>query len=143
MADLFEDLVWNTLVNYGLQLLFQAVPFLGWGPIGSFVSWLVLKYADQLYQALVLLIDVNVIAFRNQQFGQSFATAEVNLKQIAGKNGIDSQEFQDARVTAKQDLSNVIKFDPARLPARVRRMCGDHDSRRFRLYCSRGYSGRR
>lgn len=142
MQDLFKDLVWDTLVKAALQRLFLLVPFLSWGPLGTIITWLALKYADELYAAVALYIDVETIAFRNQEFGQTFASAEINLKQVAGKSGIDSQEFQNARTTEKQALSNVIKFDPSRLSRGVRRMFVDHDSRWAGVYSRRGYRGR-
>lgn len=143
MQDLFKQLVWDTLVKAALQRLFLLVPFLGWGPIGTIITWLVLKYADQLYDAVALYINVELISYRNIEFGQTYAAAEMNLKQIAADKGIDSQEFQDARTVEKQALSNVVKFDPARMPRRSLRLLRNYDQRHSSVRRSGSDGGRR
>lgn len=114
-VDLFKTLVWDNLVGAALQWLFVTIPFLAWGPIGAVVTWIVMKFTDKFYAMVKLFISVELIVFRNLEFGKTYAAAQINLKQIAGEKGIDSQEFKDAHVKEKQALSNLVKFDPARL----------------------------
>lgn len=115
--DLFKSLVWDILVDAALKQLFAAVPLLGWGPIGYVISWAVRYFGDQVYVMIKDFVNLELIAYRNIQFGKAYAAASVNLKMIAGQKGIESQEFKDARIENKKAMANVVKFELARKPA--------------------------
>lgn len=112
--DLFKELVWHSLVKAALSRLFLAVPFLGWGPFGYVISYFAMKYADELYDAVKLLIEVEVIVFRNKEFEKSYNDASVKLHIIAKDKGIDSPEFRSARDEDKKRLSDLVRFNVAR-----------------------------
>jgi hypothetical protein len=112
--DLFKNLVWDVWVKAVLGRLFAAVPLFGWGPIGFFVTSMVMKFTDALYSSIKEFINIEAIEFRNKEFGKAYATASVKLKIIAREKGIDSPEFRSARDADKIALSNLARFGPAR-----------------------------
>lgn len=112
--DLFKDLVWDTLIKAAIQRLFVALPFLGWGPIGWFVTFIITKFTDEFYAEVQMWVNIELIEFRNQEFQKSWTVANIKLKLIARDGGIDSEEFKNEREIHKQELSNLVRFNPAR-----------------------------
>lgn len=110
LGDLFKDLVWDLLVKAALSKLFAAIPWLGWGPVGILVGWIVGMLADYLYDAVKMTIDLQVIAFKNEQHRREYDKAGVTLKLIARDKGIDSPEFKAARDENKKSLSRFVTF---------------------------------
>lgn len=113
-GDLFRDLVWHAIVKAALGRLFLLVPLLGWGPIGYIITYFAMKYADQLYEGVRLLIEVEVIVFRNKEFEKAYDDASVKLHIIAKDKGIDSPEFRSAREENRKRLSDLARFNVAR-----------------------------
>lgn len=116
-TDLFKELIWHALVKAALQRLFALVPLLGWGPIGYVISFFAMKYADQLYDAVKLLIQIELIVFRNKETEKAFNTASVKLKIVARDKGLDSAEYKEARDEDKKSLSQMVMYDIARRAA--------------------------
>ena len=110
IGDVFKDLVWDAIVKAALARLFAAIPWLGWGPVGILVSWVVGHFAEKLYGAMALAIDFRLIAYRNEQHRQAFETASVTLKIIARDQGIDSEQFQKAREAHAKALSKFVAW---------------------------------
>lgn len=50
--DLLKTLVWDNLVKAAIGRLFAAIPFLGWGPIGYLIGFIVTKITDYLYEVM-------------------------------------------------------------------------------------------
>lgn len=114
LGDLFKALVWNNLIKAALARLFLAVPFLGWGPIGVVVSWVVTKIADKLYDELEMIVNLQAIALKNEIHQREFDRASMKLHIIAREKGTASSEFKNAREHAKESLSQFVRFAPAR-----------------------------
>lgn len=108
--DIFKDLIWNALVKFALAKLFEAIPFLAWGPVGLIVGWLAGKIADYIYEALSEAVNFELIVIRKVEFAKEYALQSYNLKMIAQGKGIDSDEFKAQREIAKAALSHFIKF---------------------------------
>jgi uncharacterized protein (DUF2342 family) len=110
IGDIFKDLVWTAMITAAKQALFAAVPWLGWGPIGVFVGFVIGLLAEHLYDAMKLAIDMRLIVFKNEQHRKAFDDASVKLKIIASGKGIDSPEYREAREEHKKRLSDFVKF---------------------------------
>jgi len=110
IGDTFKDLVWDAMVRVALQALFSAVPWLGWGPIGVVVGWIVGMVANYLYSSVKMAIDLNAIALKNEEHRRAYDDAGVKLKLIAKDKGIDSPEFRAARDDHKKRLAAFVKF---------------------------------
>ncbi len=112
--DFFKELAWEPLLKGLLAKLFTAVPLLGWGPIGYVITFLVMKYGDQLYEAFKLLVEVKTIKFVNKALQKDYDTASLSLKIIAEQKGIASEDYKKARDVEKENLSKYVRFDIAR-----------------------------
>lgn len=110
ISDIFKGLIWDTLVAIAVKQLFVLIPFLGWGPIGLFVGFIVNKIASLLFNALKEIIDFNVIVIRKQNLAKEFSIQAYNLKMLADTKGINSDEFKAQREKSKVALSEFIKF---------------------------------
>ena len=114
LGDLFKDLVFDQLIKFALSKLFAAVPVLAWGPIGWFVTYIVHKFADMLYDEMELHVKIQTVAFRNEKFEEEFRKSSIKLKLVSRDFGPGTSEFEEAKNEAKNDLSNVIRFQRAR-----------------------------
>jgi len=112
IGDSFKDLVWDVLIKAALAILFKAIPFLGWGPIGALVSVVVKWFADKLYELVKETFELQKIAFTNLAHLQAYQSASLKLKLIARDKGIDSHEFQEARSVHRKTLSFFVRFGP-------------------------------
>lgn len=114
LGDLFKSLVWDNLVKAALGRLFAAIPFLGWGPVGYVVTWIVVKYTDLFYEAMKELVDLQLIVFKNELAKKEYTIAAIHLRELAKTLGDQSDEFLKAREEAKLALSKFTRFDIAR-----------------------------
>lgn len=112
--DLFKDLVWGALVKAAITRMFAAMPALAWGPVGVFVSWVVAKFADRLYEHAKEYVALETIAFKNLKLEKEFDRRLVMLRIIERESGINSDAFKKGREDAKKALSDVVRFDVAR-----------------------------
>jgi hypothetical protein len=101
--------VWNNLVKAALARLFLAVPFLGYGPIGVIVSWIVNKYAGMLFDVMHLAVDMEVISLRNEAHRKAFDKSLSILKVLAYDKGVESDEYKSARATAKENFATLLR----------------------------------
>ncbi len=111
MNDIFKSLIWDALIKLALTQLFKAIPFLGWGPIGWIVSMIAVYFGNKLYDVVEMFINFKMIIFNNEKLHREYVDASINLKNLAEINGIDSEEFKDAREKHKKSLSALIRFD--------------------------------
>ena len=109
--DLFKTLLWDTLVQAGVSRLFLIIPWLGWGPVGVLVSFIITKFADIMYEGLKMSVNLEVIAIRDERLKLAYNDAAVRLHIIAKDKGIDSKEFKDARNDHIKKLSDCVRFD--------------------------------
>jgi hypothetical protein len=109
-GDLFKDLVWDNLVDAALGALFTALPILKIWPIGPIINSVVRLFADKLFAALQLAIDLQIIAFVNGEHRRAFDDASVKLKIIASSHGIESEEFKKARKEHRDALSKFVRL---------------------------------
>lgn len=108
--DPVKDLLWDPLVKAATLLLFKAIPWLGWGPLGLVVGGVIGLFADQLYELAKVYIDFQRIALKNLEHMKAFDDAAVKLKIIAQGNGLDSPEYLAAREKHAKALSAFIRF---------------------------------
>lgn len=114
IVDTFKELVWDLVVREALRKLFSKVAWLGWGPIGAFITHFALKYSDEIYSMIKEFIVIEGIILRNAEFKEAYGKSSVKLKIVAKNKGIDSPEFKEVRETNKKDLSKYVRFDVAR-----------------------------
>lgn len=112
--DAFKELLWDQIVSSALTKLFQRFAFLSWGPIQAAITWIVFKYADELYQAVKMYIKIELIIFKNKELQNKFAVASLNLKLVAQENGINSKEFKEGRDAHKKALEPFVRYDRVR-----------------------------
>nr|BFD58919.1 hypothetical protein CKG001_10260 [Bdellovibrio sp. CKG001] len=112
--DLFKDLVWDSLVKAAITRMFVAMPALAWGPFGVFVTWVVTKFADRLYEHAREYVALETIAFKNKQLEKEFDRRLVMLRIIERESGLGSEAFKKGREDAKKALSDVVRYDVAR-----------------------------
>jgi hypothetical protein len=110
LDEIFKSLVFDVLVQVALKALFSAIPFLGFGPIGIIVGFVVSLFASKLFDAVKLYIDINAIAVKNTQLNKDFRDAAVKLKIVSMDKGANSQEFKLAREEHKKRLAALVKF---------------------------------
>ncbi len=111
LGQLFKDLVWDAIIRALISRLFAAVPFLGWGPIGMLVSWGITYFADKIFEAIKLYINLEMIVLRNAQHLAAFQRAGSELYLIARDHGVDSEEFRRSREAHKSALAAYVKFN--------------------------------
>jgi hypothetical protein len=110
LEKILKDLFWDALVQLALKKLFQLIPWLGWGPLGILVSWVVGHFADLAFEALVQYVDHTSIAFRNAAMHRAYVTASLDLRKLAHEKGIDSEDFRLAREEHKKRLSEFVQW---------------------------------
>lgn len=108
VEDLFQDLVWNTLVTAALNALYVAIPGLSF--LSPVINWFVKHFSEKLFEALRLTLDLKLIAFINAENRKDFDRAAVKLKILSNDYGIDSAEFKKYREDAKFALSKFVKL---------------------------------
>lgn len=107
---LFKDLVLDQLVKAAIQRLFLAIPFLGWGPLGWMVTFIINKFVDFLYDELEIYIEIKKIIFKNNKLKKAFNQESIKLKVFAENFGKDSEEFKNAKENSKKVFSDFIHF---------------------------------
>lgn len=110
--QLFKTLVWDAIVKALVARLFVAIPFLGWGPIGIVVGWVITLVTDKLFDAIKLFINLELIVLRNEAHLRAYQRASSALYIIARDKGIESEDFRRAREEHRTELADFIRFDP-------------------------------
>jgi hypothetical protein len=96
--EILKKLIWDAAVQAALKALFAAVPWLGWGPLGVFVGFVVGIFADKFFEfAKTGFIAEVLIPVDNAILKRELDTRAVKLKMLAVEKGIDSKEFQESR----------------------------------------------
>lgn len=108
--DFFKTLVWDGLVRLALSALFSFVPVLGWPVINQIVTWIVMHFAEQLYDAGKLAIDFQRIAFKNKELEREFTKAAIELRGALDAGGADSADYRRLRDAHKKALSDLIRI---------------------------------
>jgi hypothetical protein len=108
LTSVLNELLWKPLVKAGLAKLFAAVPFLGWGPIGWAVTLVVNLFAEKLFEAVRLAIDLQAIVLLNEEHRKAFDKASVVLKIVGTEKGIESDEFENQRQLAEDAMDKFV-----------------------------------
>lgn len=108
---MFKDLVWDNAVEALRVIIFTRAPYLNFWPVKQIISAILTSFSDKLYSSIVLVADISLIKFKNEQHKRQFEAESIRLAVIAQNKGIDSQEFKDARQAAKIALSRFTRFD--------------------------------
>lgn len=114
VGNLLKDLVWNVLIEQALKRVFEAVPWLGWGPIGAVIRVVVGLVADELFDGMRTVFNMQKILFVNLQHQHAFEDASLKLQLIARDKGIESIEYKEARIENRKRLSAFTQFAPRR-----------------------------
>lgn len=110
IQNIFKSLVWDNLIEAGLNLFFIQYPFLKTWPFGPLISYVTKMFGDQLFTALKLAIDIEAILLINAAHREAYERASLELKIIAYDEGIESQKFLEARDGAKKALSHFTRL---------------------------------
>lgn len=113
-GELFKGVVWDNLVKAAIKRLFAAAPWLSWGPLGWLTSFVIVYISDLIYEELSKFIDVQYVIFKNAQLRDQWAKTAVDLKAVALKSGIESEEFKKARHEQTEKFSEFVRFAVAR-----------------------------
>lgn len=113
-SEIFKSIAWEPIVSVVLKQFFMRFPILGFGPIQWIISTIVFKFTDELYEAVKVFINVEVIVFRNDNFRIAFERKSVELKLVARSFGVDSEQFKEARKGFREDLKNVAHIELGR-----------------------------
>lgn len=108
VTSVFNELLWKPLVKAGLAKLFAALPFLGWGPIGWLVTLVVTKFAEKLFEAVRLAIDLQAIVLINEEHRKSYEKACAVLKLVGTEKGFDSPEFKNQLGVAEEAFDRFV-----------------------------------
>lgn len=108
--SLFKDTVWGAVKEAGLAALFVAIPGFNIWPLRPIIKFIVEKFSDQLFEAMRLVLDLQIISLQNSANKNAFDHAAVKLRVLALEKGIDSPEFKQAREDAKKELSKYVYF---------------------------------
>ncbi len=111
--DFFQVLIWDNLINVALVAFFAAAPWARFWPLNALIRNVVLIMSGKLYALMKLTVDLEAIAFVNQQNKQLFDRQSVALKAIARGYGIDSPQYKNAREDAKASFAQFIRFNGA------------------------------
>lgn len=116
--DIFKELVWDTLVEKAVtaQLTSLIGASLAGGPLGAFLGWILMKFANSLYGYISTMANLKAIAFKNEEAQEAYDRASVKLQIIYDQAGLDSEEYKNARVENKKRLKDLVQFDVARKP---------------------------
>ncbi len=110
IGDIFKALFWDNAIQALLEALFQAVPFLGWGPIGWLVTQIAVRAGDALFAVIRVTGNIAAIPIINEEHKKAYDRASANLQIIAHDKGIDSPEFQEARLENQKALRDLGMF---------------------------------
>jgi hypothetical protein len=110
--DAFKDLIWDNAIEAALAQLFAALPFLNFWPVNLIIRYIIMKFGDFAYESITLVIDTTVIPLKNKELQREFTVRAISLRSIAKSGGIQSEEFKDARVIHKADLSKYLRVGP-------------------------------
>lgn len=109
--DYFKPLIYDNLVDLAIKKLFSLIPWLGWGPVGAVVSFIIQKFATELYKLIKEWIDLEKIAFRNQELKTAYVNASFALTAVASKYSPDSKEFKNERENHKKHLAALVLWN--------------------------------
>lgn len=107
--DLIKVLLFDTLIKAAIKRLFIMVPFLGWGPIGIVVSFLVQKFADMAYEECKESLIMSTIKFKNEHHQAEFDKAFLKLKHI--EKTATQKEIEDEIRKAQDALAKFVRHD--------------------------------
>ena len=109
--DLFKDLIWDTTLEALVAAASGILPgWLSW--LGPLVGSILITFADKLYYALKLVVDMENVRIKNAELRREFAAASVELRYLIDSQGIDSEAFKHARVEHKKALSKFVQWNP-------------------------------
>lgn len=111
IGDIFKEFVWGPLVKYAISLAVSKLPFLGLPIINPIFGVLVGWVAGLLYDAGKEFVDFEVIGFKNEKHKNAYSAANVELRYLAVKNGIDSAEYKAAREKHGKALRDFVKWN--------------------------------
>ena len=97
---IFKDLVWDRAVEAAVSALFSWVPFLV-----PFMTALIKKFTDKLFEFLRLWLDLSIIGPREEKKRAEYARSQLELQLIIDQKGQDSDAYRLARDRAKERLA--------------------------------------
>ena len=111
MEDVLGKFVLKGLAKKALAGLFTKFPFLGWGPVGWFVTFLVDKYIDIFLSEVQKHMDINAVFAKNDKLRHEYDKSSVYLKIVADNHGEDSEEFKQGLKDAEEKFHDFIMLD--------------------------------
>lgn len=101
------------LTEIGLKALFTYFTFLNVWPLKQIITGVTELLANKLFFLVRLVLDLNVIKLVNEKNQANFDRSVVILRVIAREQGIDSDSFKKGRENAKQNFSDLVRFNGA------------------------------
>ena len=118
-SDLFKTFVWDVMIKAAMADAMVALALSPTGWLAVTLTKLVIYATNKLYPYFVRFVKIQSIILQDEIHQKGFEHAQLKLKLIALKNGIDSQEFKDARKTEQDALLKLIKWNDGSTVVRV------------------------
>ena len=114
IENIFKNLVWDNLITVGITAFFSYAPFLAVWPLKPLITFILTKFADQIFAVVKLNIDLAAIELLNAEHKKEFTLAAIKLKSLEKDKGLNSVEYKTAREEAKLALSKFVMFGDAK-----------------------------
>lgn len=111
ISDLFKSFVWDVMIKAAIADAMVALSLSPTGFLGVLLTKLIIYGTNKLYPYIVRFVKIQSIILQDEIHQKGFEKAQLKLKLVALKNGIDSQEFKDARKIEQDTLYKLIKFN--------------------------------
>lgn len=108
--QIFKDLIWTPMIQAGETYIEAEVPALALPVVKQLDEYTINAVTDYAFNALMLVIDVEVIKLVNSAHQSAYDSASVQLLIVAQEKGITSDEFIKARDAAALALSAFTRF---------------------------------
>lgn len=109
-TSIFKSLVWDNLVKAGIAALFVYMPWLNNWFTGPIVKFIINKFAESMFTASSLFVDMTTIKILNVEHQKAVDQASEQLLILAKDKGITSDAFKAEQVKQATALSNLTVF---------------------------------
>lgn len=107
--ELFNGAVLDSLVEAGISALFVQFPFLNLPVVRNVVRWLISKFIEKVWLGFTDVVNLRYVALKNAGLQKKFAESALRLKGVILENGIDSEEYRNARKEHQLALAERVR----------------------------------
>lgn len=111
ISVVFKSMVWDVLLKKAISQMMVSLVISPTGFLGVLLTKVIIYVANKLYPIIVEFIKIESVVIKDEIHQKQYEHAQLKLKLIARKSGINSQEFKDAHEIEKNALYKLIKFN--------------------------------